>query len=314
MTGSDRHKYILLFFTLIFSCFIISCSDDNDKVVSEGKLEDVLFDYHLADAMVSSANIAQEEHKKYFDAVLDKHGITQAEFDSSMVYYMRHADKLHKIYEHLSDRMSNEARLQGLEGNSLVAGNVMEGDTANIWNMEKARVFTDNENENLLKFYFATDTTYRKGDRFIFSFKTDFLYQDGARNGYAVISIKFKNDSVATRSTYLSSSSQYTLELSDDNLLGVKEIRGFIMQRKSNSKTDRNNQTLRMMVVSDIKLIKMHTATAKGAEAKADSLKSTNENNEIYDDNENKSNVFLRSGSDSMRGGKPSMHKFYSRK
>jgi hypothetical protein len=269
----SNHKYILFLFTLIFSSFMISCSDNKDKVMSEGKLENVLFDYHLADAMVSSSNIEQEDQEKYFDAVLEKHGITHAEFDSSMVYYMKHADKLHKIYEHLSEKMTNEARLQGLEGNSLFADNAMKGDTANIWNMDKARVFTDNENENLSKFYFAADTTYRKGDRFIFSFKTDFLYQDGARNGYAVISIKFKNDSVATRSTSVSSSSQYTLELSDDKRLGVKEIRGFIMQRKGNAKTDRNNQTLRMMIVSDIKLIKMHTAAAKDNNIMEDSLK-----------------------------------------
>ena len=50
--------------------------------------------------------------------LLDAGSITQAEFDSSMVYYMRHADVLHGIYENISNRLKDDADalLPGLPG------------------------------------------------------------------------------------------------------------------------------------------------------------------------------------------------------
>ncbi len=229
--------------------------------MSESKTEDVLFDYHLADGISRTKRLTAEESRAYFDAVMEKHGITQAEFDSSMIYYMKHADKLHAIYVRLADRMENEARLQGMEGNA--AANVMEGDTANIWTMESERIFTTYVPENLLKFHFKADSTYRPGDRFTLSFNTNFLYQDGSRNGFAMMSVKFANDSVTTRTTSMTTSNSTSLEIRDNDRLGIKEIRGFIIQREPNVSTDRRSTTLRMMIVSDIKLVRMHTDEQK---------------------------------------------------
>jgi len=291
----------------------VGCSDDSDMVLSEGKLEDVLMDYHIADAMVQTMGIPSDRQHEFFDAVLRKHSVTKAQFDSSMVYYMKYADRMQAIYEHLSERMENEARLQGIEGNGMFAGVVMQGDTADIWNLERAKVFTDSESENLMKFHIVADSTFKEGDRFIMSFRTDFLYQDGARNGYAVISVKFNNDSVSTRTSSLSMSSSYNLEINDDKRLGVKELRGFIMQRKSNVASERNNQTLRMMVVSDIRLIKMHTPKPEQSGVTNDSISTNNSINAKNNSNENKNNTSGNTAVDTVRMPRRGVHKFHSR-
>ncbi len=263
MRNNMRHILPCLCFML--AMMLLACDRKSELVMSERKTEDVLFDYHLADGISRTKRLSVEESKAYFDAVMEKHGITQAEFDSTMVYYMKHADKLHAIYVRLSDRIENEARLQGLDGNNTVSG-AMEGDTANIWTMESERIFTTYVPENLLKFHFKADSTYHPGDRFTLSFKTDFLYQDGSRNGYAMISVKFANDSVTTRTTSMTTSNTTSLEIRDNDRLGVKEIRGFIIQREPNAAVDRGTTTLRMMIVSDIKLVKMHTDEPKEKE------------------------------------------------
>ena len=67
-----------------------------DEYLQPGEFEDVLYDYHLADAMAGNGDNADNESYDvvlYRQAVLRKYGITQAEFDSSLVYYMRHADQ-----------------------------------------------------------------------------------------------------------------------------------------------------------------------------------------------------------------------------
>ncbi len=301
----------MLLGVLLIPAMVQSCSESKVKVMSQDKLEDVLFDYHMADAIVHTTNVASDEYDAYLSAVLEKHGITRAEYDSSMVYYMKHADKMLEIYSHLTDRMTNEARLQGIDSNGLFAGDVMTGDTANIWNSAKAKIFSDKGVDNIMRFRMTADTTYRKGDRFMLSFKTDFLYQDGARNGYAAMSVRFSNDSVVTRTTSLSSTNQHRLEVSDDTRLGVKEIRGFIMLRPSNVKTDRNNNTLRMMVVSDIRLIRMHVPEPEKTAADADTTRIAKDNK--LQDNENENTSPVRTVSDSVRRENIGVHKLYSR-
>ncbi len=286
-----------------------SCKDEKTKIMSQSQLEDVLFDYHMADAMVHVKGVASEEYDNYLDAVLEKHGITRAEFDSTMVFYMKHTPKMLDVYKHLSDRVSNEARLQGVDNNNLFGGDVMTGDTANIWNRERAYVFTDKGNDNYVKFHLASDSTYHQGDRFQLSFNTDFIYQDGMRNGYAVMSVRLANDSVVTRTSSMSSSSQYKLEFSDDKRIGIKDIRGFIMLRKSNAKADRNNSTLRMMIVTNIKLIRMHMSESE--KAKKDSIQSANDNKIINNENQNTS--ALRPIPDTLRRENLRLHKLHSR-
>lgn len=69
-----------------------------DGVLGAGKMEDVLYDYHMAQAMAQQMpgdSIAYYT-RLYQEAVFMKYGITQSDFDKSMIWYERHADKLGK--------------------------------------------------------------------------------------------------------------------------------------------------------------------------------------------------------------------------
>lgn len=311
LTRCSRHILRLFAAVVLVTAAVLSCSENKVKVMSQGKLEDVLYDYHLADAMAHTTNVAPDEYDAYLDAVLEKYGITRAEFDSSMVYYMKYADKMLDVYKHLSDRMNNEARLQGIDGNGLFTGDVMTGDTANIWNAEKARVFSDKGGENIMRFHLTADSTYHKGDRLTLAFRTDFLYQDGARNGYAAMSVRFSNDSVVTRTASMSTSMTYKLDVSDDQRLGIKEVRGFIMQRKSNVKTDRNNHTLRMLVVSDIRLVKMHVPEPETVPVLADTIKTVKDNK--IESDEKEINPPVHRVPDTLLRKRPGLHELHRR-
>ena len=70
----------------------------------------------------------------YVQSVFQKHGITEAEFDSSMVWYSSRPDKLYKMYQRLGDRYATESRSLGLgvSETELYANMSSVGDTANI--------------------------------------------------------------------------------------------------------------------------------------------------------------------------------------
>ena len=60
--------------------------------ISPDDMEDLLYDYHLADALAGQAKGDYAENViAYRAAVLKKYGVSQEKFDTSMVYYMRHA-------------------------------------------------------------------------------------------------------------------------------------------------------------------------------------------------------------------------------
>lgn len=117
---------------------IFSCKPQvPGKYLQPDEFEDILYDYHLADAMVNNDGSDEKKYEVtlYRQAVLKKYGITQAEFDSSLVYYVRHADRLHKIYENLSKRLSDEALALGASANDISKYGDLTSvkDTSNMW-------------------------------------------------------------------------------------------------------------------------------------------------------------------------------------
>ena len=71
----------------------------------------VLVDLHKTDALIQIAGLqyGHEEAKNYYYAqVLDKHGITQAQFDSSIVWYTAHPQLFDKIYPKVLKQLQEE--------------------------------------------------------------------------------------------------------------------------------------------------------------------------------------------------------------
>lgn len=246
------------------------------KYIQPGEMEDLLYDYHIADGMAQEVRDDGMGARQiaFRAAVLKKHGVTQADFDSSMIYYMRHADRLHAIYQNISRRLSDEAMIQGATASEVNRFGALaaNGDTADIWAGEKSIVLMPQVPYNESSFAFTTDSAFHKGDEILLTFKTDFIYQDGMRDGIAVLAVRFNNDSVASQMLHLSSSTRFNLQINDPSRLGIKEIKGFFMLNKSNFE-GRSNTTVQLMFIHHIQLIRMHEKRNKPKEgAGKDSL------------------------------------------
>ena len=75
---------ICMFVFAVAGCKVKRPSD----VISESKMENLLYDYHVAKSMGDNLPY-NENYKKtlYLDAVFKKYGTTEAVFDSSLVWY-----------------------------------------------------------------------------------------------------------------------------------------------------------------------------------------------------------------------------------
>lgn len=252
-------------------------------VLSKGKMTDILYDYHLALAMAHmDDNGDTGQSLAYREAVLRKHDVTSAEFDSSMVYYMRHTELLEDVYKDLTDRYNNEITAMG--GSAKEGGEFANlsatGDTANVWNLATSMVFMPVKPFNSTSFDIKVDSTFHKGDRLMLDFDAQFIYQDGMRNGVAMLAVQFGNDSIAQRTIMIQSTQHYSVELSDADSLGIKSVKGYFMLMNDDNGTGVSSQTtLKLMFLEHIKLIRMHplkpvaAPAGSAASASSDSLR-----------------------------------------
>ena len=103
------------FVCLILSVFVLyGCSLRPKGVMSEKKMEAVLYDMHLAEGIVPSMGYngpQKDDQDACFRYVLEKHHITQAEFDSSIVWYTAHPKRFDKIYPKVIKRFEHNLQI-----------------------------------------------------------------------------------------------------------------------------------------------------------------------------------------------------------
>lgn len=73
------------------------------------EMRDLLIDLHKTDALMQVYCITDQETKNiYYAQVLAKHEVTQAEFDSSLVWYTAHPQLFDKIYPKVVAQLEKE--------------------------------------------------------------------------------------------------------------------------------------------------------------------------------------------------------------
>ena len=80
-------------------------------ILTSRQMRSVLYDLHRAEAVLQVAgyNFGHDEAlAKYYQSVLDEYGITQAQFDSSLVWYTDHPQIFNKIYPKILTRCEQE--------------------------------------------------------------------------------------------------------------------------------------------------------------------------------------------------------------
>lgn len=201
-------RLLLHFLPLII---LVACKPGRPSdVLSKGKMEDMLYDYHLAEGLAKEekADSAAYYERIYRNAVFHKYAITQADFDRSMAWYSRHTDELKKIYDAISERLG-EAGQEPLGDRIPSSGEASAtGDTLNIWHGASSALL---QSRGLNRFTFTekADTTFHEGDRLEWRFSTKWYYSEGNRQAVATIFVYYEGDSVASyRQNIFSSSDQ----------------------------------------------------------------------------------------------------------
>lgn len=95
---------------LLGAAFMVGCDKQvPEDIIQPDRMENILYDYHLSISMGNnlsySDNYQKEAYKNY---VFEKYHITEADFDSSMVWYTRHTEELAGLYKKVGERFRSE--------------------------------------------------------------------------------------------------------------------------------------------------------------------------------------------------------------
>lgn len=251
MTKINRYATLVLIVLSLASCSIKRPKD----VMEDDQMREVLYDFHIAKAMGDELPYEQSYKRQlYIEDVYRKHGITEAIFDSSMMWYARNTESLVKIYEDVNKRL--KAERDGL--NHLIAlrsnrpQESVSGDSIDLWVWSRNQHLSGMPLDNRIQFEVNTDTTYYDRDRLVWQAR--FRFPEGRPNRrqapVMALQMEFKNDSILSMNRSIVAEGPQELRIGADTLGQIQEIRGFIYYPRQDK--------ARTVVVDQIRLMRYH--------------------------------------------------------
>ena len=238
-------------------------------VLSEGKMETLLYKYELARALAANQDSSDIRGRAYVLSVLQEEGVTEAEFDSSLVWYYQHMEVLQKVYERVGTRLNNELSLMGAATNEVTrySNLTSEGDTANIWPGRSYYLLSNSGINNRFSFDIPADTAFLPSDIFKLNFHAEFVQRMGSRHAVATLAVQYNNDSIGRNEYHIYGSGDQSITLATTQR-PIKRVYGFVYML---SEWD---ETPRLLFVFSPSLVRIHKPQPKqeNKSSRADSL------------------------------------------
>ena len=236
-------KTIFPFILLLILMAAIACNSRPDGVMRAGKMENVLYDYHIARAIVLNEGKPDDvRDRRYEQAVFTKHGITADDFYASLRYYEAHPKEFGKIYENLDARFSGIDMAKSKDENQ--KSDTLKG--REMWSAARFFVLSSS-GCNRYTFDMPLPKNLKRGDRLQWTFDLQWIYPEGRKNGTALMVYHYANDSTETFSQPLYGTGHQTL-LAPIGKAIPQRVSGFIYQECP------WNKKSYLLVVSDVSL------------------------------------------------------------
>lgn len=254
-----KHKTRHIVSLLTGLLFLLSCKPSiPPEIIQPDEMEDLLYDYHIAQGMASNEGDNAYNRHLYFESVLKKHGVTHAEFDSSLVYYYTRADRFMEIYKRVQERLGDEALEMGASASEVerYSTQSLSGDTADIWEGNRQMILMSCRPYHLMQFTLKADTSYHAGDSFLLTFNNTYLSQNSNKPVMAYLAVTYANDSTYSQNTATAFHGTVTLRIPSCKEK-VKTIRGFIhLSQRPDEHPGPNDMC--MLSLDFIRLIRFH--------------------------------------------------------
>jgi len=143
-----------------------ACNRVPSHVIKPDDMAEIMADVRMADAVVTVQNTEYSPQEKKIalkEAILQHHGITEEQFDTSLVWYGHNVEKFQDVNDKVIEIL--EKRLK--EANAIAAGEAamtVAGDSVDLWNGYPTYTFTKRLPSQYLTFSFEADQNWEQGD------------------------------------------------------------------------------------------------------------------------------------------------------
>ncbi len=150
---------------LALASVFMACNRVPDEVIQPEEMALLMADIRVADAVISVNStdyrtpLSRQALKR---AVFKRHNVTQAQFDTSLVWYGHNIGK----YQEVTDRSIEilDERLQKAGSAATQAALSVAGDSVDVWDHPRSYRFNDKSATNYLTFDLEPDRNWADGD------------------------------------------------------------------------------------------------------------------------------------------------------
>ena len=184
---------------LLLLCW--ACEQTPSHIIAPEQMETLLVDIHKAEAIAD--NIAQyatnEAKEQLRQSVFDRHDVTQAQFDTSLIWYSEHMTKYSQIYEKVTARLKEEDdAVKTLLVERKSSPLTRPGDSIDVWNKDPYFMFEPRLYRHVLLFNVLADDNFREDDHFLLTVNFAQLPKGTADKARLTLVIRHRNESVYT--------------------------------------------------------------------------------------------------------------------
>lgn len=162
------NNYLFPFLLLLL---LIGCKKD-EYVLPENKMENIIYDLYVGEALSDNqyGRYGNSDFKRdFYLSTLEKHGVTEAQYDSSLVFYGKHVDKYRDIYGRVVSRLEKEeSKYDRLLAQEQKAAKSLSGDSVNIWTNNRMFAILPTDDVQMIRMI-PSDENFKEADSFTLS-------------------------------------------------------------------------------------------------------------------------------------------------
>lgn len=194
-----RLRDLLLIIGGVLALSLTSCSNRPDDVLSGSEMSDFLTDLHVLEATLTHKGMQIDPNDNrpvyYYNALFKKHGITKAQFDSSLVWYAKNPKQYERVYAQVIqnlDQMKKDVQAGKYHPETDTFGPSYTG-SYNVWNKDSKYKLSKDSADNQLRFVIK-DYALLTGDQYVLRYRLKAGKIDSC-SAYGVVRIHYADGS-----------------------------------------------------------------------------------------------------------------------
>ncbi len=153
---------------LLVAAGVVACHRVPSHVLAPDDMAQLMADIRMADAVVSIQNDDYNSDARKLalkEAVFRRHGVTEAQFDTSLVWYGHNVDRFQEVNDLTIEILEQRLKVAS-EKAAGEAALTVSGDSVDLWNGSPVRIFTPRTAADRVAFGFDTDRNAMRGDTY----------------------------------------------------------------------------------------------------------------------------------------------------